>query len=221
MFDKFSDRARHVMSLARQETQRVNSEFIGGEHILLAIIQESGGMGAKVLENLNFDLKRIRQEIENLITPSTSPTVTLGQLPFSPRAKRVIELAEEEAYQAAVKVIGTEHLLLGVFVEKEGIAATVLRQLGATEEGLRLKIKEMSARTTVLTDPLSGISRKVCIRLWLFKPLESASAGMTLVVDGSRYELSQIIPIQDVLLHQVALIAQVLGSKVYLVEVLK
>ena len=87
MFEKFTERARKVMSLARQEAQRLNSEFIGTEHILLGIIQEGGGVAAKVLKNLNVDLKRIRTEIEKLITPSTSPTVTLGQLPFSPRAK--------------------------------------------------------------------------------------------------------------------------------------
>src|SRR5436190_1678777 len=95
MFEKFTERARKVMSLARQEAQRLNSEFIGTEHILLGIIQEGGGVAAKVLKNLNVDLKRIRQEIEKLITPSTSPTVTLGQLPFSPRAKRVIGRRKE------------------------------------------------------------------------------------------------------------------------------
>ena len=113
MFEKFTERARKVMSLARQEAQRLNSEFIGTEHILLGIIQEGGGVAAKVLKNLNVDLKRIRQEIEKLITPSTSPTVTLGQLPFSPRAKRVIELAGEAASSLGHDVIGTEHLLLG------------------------------------------------------------------------------------------------------------
>ena len=143
MFEKFTERARKVMSLARQEAQRLNSEFIGTEHILLGIIQEGGGVAAKVLKNLNVELKRIRQEIEKLITPSTSPTVTLGQLPFSPRAKRVIELAGEAASQLGHDVIGTEHLLLGLLKENEGIAAQVLTNLGLKLEEVRDMVLEV------------------------------------------------------------------------------
>src|SRR6516165_4232580 len=143
MFEKFTERARKVMSLARQEAQRLNSEFIGTEHILLGIIQEGGGVAAKVLKNLNVDLKRIRQEIEKLITPSTAPTVTLGQLPFSPRAKRVIELAGEAASQLGHDVIGTEHLLLGLLKENEGIAAQVLTNLGLKLDEVRDMVLEV------------------------------------------------------------------------------
>jgi ATP-dependent Clp protease ATP-binding subunit ClpC len=143
MFEKFTERARKVMSLARQEAQRLNSEFIGTEHILLGIIQEGGGVAAKVLKNLNVDLKRIRQEIEKLITPSTSPTVTLGQLPFSPRAKRVIELAGEAASSLGHDVIGTEHLLLGLLKENEGIAAQVLTNLGLKLDEVRDMVLEV------------------------------------------------------------------------------
>jgi ATP-dependent Clp protease ATP-binding subunit ClpC len=143
MFEKFTERARKVMSLARQEAQRLNSEFIGTEHILLGIIQEGGGVAAKVLKNLNVDLKRIRQEIEKLITPSASPTVTLGQLPFSPRAKRVIELAGEAASQLGHDVIGTEHLLLGLLKENEGIAAQVLTNLGLKLDEVRDMVLEV------------------------------------------------------------------------------
>jgi ATP-dependent Clp protease ATP-binding subunit ClpC len=143
MFEKFTERARKVMSLARQEAQRLNSEFIGTEHILLGIIQEGGGVAAKVLKNLNVDLKRIRQEIEKLITPSTSPTVTLGQLPFSPRAKRVIELAGEAASGLGHDVIGTEHLLLGLLKENEGIAAQVLTNLGLKLDEVRDMVLEV------------------------------------------------------------------------------
>ncbi|HEY3227257.1 MAG TPA: ATP-dependent Clp protease ATP-binding subunit [Planctomycetota bacterium] len=143
MFEKFTERARKVMGLARQEAQRLNSEFIGTEHILLGIIQEGGGVAAKVLKNLQVDLKRIRQEIEKLITPSTSPTVTLGQLPFSPRAKRVIELASEAASQLGHDVIGTEHLLLGLLKENEGIAAQVLTNLGLKLDEVRDMVLEV------------------------------------------------------------------------------
>ncbi len=143
MFEKFTERARKVMSLARQEAQRLNSEFIGTEHILLGIIQEGGGVAAKVLKNLNVDLRRIRQEIEKLITPSTSPTVTLGQLPFSPRAKRVIELAGDAASHLGHDVIGTEHLLLGLLKENEGIAAQVLTNLGLKLDEVRDMVLEV------------------------------------------------------------------------------
>ncbi len=143
MFEKFTERARKVMSLARQEAQRLNSEFIGTEHVLLGIIQEGGGVAAKVLKNLNVDLKRIRQEIEKLITPSGTPTVTLGQLPFSPRAKRVIELAGEAASQLGHDVIGTEHLLLGLLKENEGIAAQVLTNLGIKLDEVRDMVLEV------------------------------------------------------------------------------
>jgi len=141
MFEKFTERARKVMSRARQEAQRLSSELIETEHILLGIIQEGGGVAAKALRNLNVDLKRIRQEIEKLIIPSWSPTVTLGQLPFSPRAKRVIELAGEAASQLGHDVICTEHLLLGLARERDGIAARVLAGLclgpSAVEEAIR------------------------------------------------------------------------------------
>src|SRR3972149_5198347 len=143
MFEKFTERARKVMSLARTEAQRLNSEFIGTEHILLGIIQEGGGVAAKVLKNLNVDLKRIRQEIEKLITPSTSPTVTLGQLPFSPRAKRVIELAGEAASSLGHDVIGTEHLLLGLLKENERNAAQVLTNLGLKLDEVRDMVLEV------------------------------------------------------------------------------
>ena len=160
MFEKFTERARKVMSLARQEAQRLNSEFIGTEHILLGIIQEGGGVAAKVLKNLNVDLKRIRQEIEKLITPSTSPTVTLGQLPFSPRAKRVIELAGEAASSLGHDVIGTEHLLLGLLKENEGIAAQVLTNLGLKLDEVRDMVLEVLGADVGQQDVDDKLSQK-------------------------------------------------------------
>jgi ATP-dependent Clp protease ATP-binding subunit ClpA len=138
MFERFTERARKVMTLARQEAQRLNSEFIGTEHILLGIIQEGGGVAAKVLKKLNVDVKKTIQEVEKLITPQTSPpTVTLGQLPFSPRAKRVFELSSEAMSQLGNDVIGTEHLLLGLLKENEGIAAQVLLNMGLKLDEVR------------------------------------------------------------------------------------
>ena len=145
MFEKFTVRARKVVSLARQEAQRLNSEYIGTEHILLGIIQEGGGVAAKVLKSLNVDLKRIRQEIEKLITPSTSPAVTLGQLPFSPRAGHVIELSGAAAAELRTDVIGTEHMLLGLMQESEGIGAQVLLRLGLKLGEVREMVREVLA----------------------------------------------------------------------------
>lgn len=143
MFEKFTERARKVMSISRQEAQRLNSEFIGTEHMLLGIIDEGGGVAAKALKKLKVDLKRVRQEIEKLITPSTSPVVTIGQLPFSPRAKRVMELAGEASSVLGRDYLGTEHLLLGLIKENEGIAAQVLINLGLKLDEVRDAILEI------------------------------------------------------------------------------
>lgn len=143
MFEKFTERARKVMSYSRQESQRLLGEFIGTEHILLGIAMEGGGVAAKVLKNLNIDLKKIVIEVERLVkAPSTPPNI-LGQMPFSPRAKRVIELAGEAASQLGHDVIGTEHLLLGLLKENEGIAAQILINLGMKLDEVRDMVLEV------------------------------------------------------------------------------
>ena len=95
MFDRFTDRARKVMGLARQEAQRFNHDYIGTEHVLLGLVQEGSGVAASVLKNLDIDLKKIRHEVEKLVSNGTT-MVTMGQLPFTPRAKKVLELSLEE-----------------------------------------------------------------------------------------------------------------------------
>ena len=140
MFEKFTERARKVMSLARQEAQRLNSDFIGTEHVLLGILLEGGGVAVKVLKNLSVDATALKAETERLVEHPSAPTATLGQLPFSPRAKRVIELAGEAASQFNHDVIGTEHLLIAILKENEGIGAQVL-----TNAGLKLDaVKDMT-----------------------------------------------------------------------------
>ena len=141
MFDRFTDRARKVMGLARQEAQRLNHEYIGTEHILLGLVQEGSGVAANVLKNLDIDLKKIRQEVEKLV--KTGPSmVTMGQLPFTPRAKKVLELALEEASTLGHNYIGTEHILLGLIREKDGKAAKVLTNLGVKLEQVREEVLE-------------------------------------------------------------------------------
>lgn len=129
MFEAFTERMRKVFSLARQEAQRLNSEFIGTEHILLGMIQEGGGIGCRIIQ-AKVDLKRVRQQVESLFAINSQPTVTLGQLPFSPRAKRVIELASAFSSTLGMDCISTEHLLVGLMKETDGLAFQALSNLG-------------------------------------------------------------------------------------------
>jgi len=141
MFDRFTDRAKKVMTLARQEATRFNHEYIGTEHILLGLVQEGSGVAATVLRNLGVDLDKIRQEVENMVKQGP-PTTTMGQLPFTPRAKKVLELSMEEASSLGHNYVGTEHLLLGLIRENEGIAAQVLMNLGVKLESVREEVLE-------------------------------------------------------------------------------
>ena len=139
MFDRFTDRAKKVMNLARQEAQRFNHEYLGTEHVLLGLVQEGSGVAANVLKNMGVDLDKIRMEVEKIV--KTGPTmVTMGQLPFTPRAKKVLELSMEEASSLNHNYIGTEHLLLGLIKENEGIAAQVLLNLGVKLEDVREEV---------------------------------------------------------------------------------
>jgi ATP-dependent Clp protease ATP-binding subunit ClpC len=152
MFDRFTDRARKVMGLARQEAQRLNHEYIGTEHILLGLVQEGSGVAANVLKNLSVDLKKIRQEVEKLV--KTGPSmVTMGQLPFTPRAKKVLELALEEASNLGHNYIGTEHILLGLIRERDGKAAKVLTNLGVKLEQVREEVLEFLGAEAPQPDP--------------------------------------------------------------------
>jgi len=136
MFERFTDRARKVMALANQEAQRFNHEYIGTEHILLGLVKEGSGVGANVLKNLDVDLRKVRLEVEKLVK-SGPDMVTMGKLPQTPRAKKVIEYAIEEARSLNHNYIGTEHLLLGLLREHEGVAAQVLMNLGLKLEEVR------------------------------------------------------------------------------------
>src|SRR5262249_10029762 len=130
MFDRFSDRARKVMGLSRQEAQRFNHEYIGTEHILLGLVKEGHGVAAKVLADLSVDSKSVRAAIVGIVKTGPGKMVTMGQLPFTPRAKKVLELSLEEASNFGHDYIGTEHLLLGLIREKESPGAHVLTKLG-------------------------------------------------------------------------------------------
>ncbi len=139
MFERFTDRARKVMALANQEAQRFNHEYIGTEHILLGLVKEGSGVGANVLKNLDVDLRKVRLEVEKLVK-SGPDMVTMGKLPQTPRAKKVIEYAIEEARNLNHNYVGTEHLLLGLLREHEGVAAQVLMNLNLKLEEVREEV---------------------------------------------------------------------------------
>src|SRR5437762_1773399 len=141
MYERFTDRARKVMQLANQEAQRFNHEYIGTEHILLGLVKEGSGVAANVLKNLDVDLRKIRLEVEKIVTTGPgSEMVTMGKLPQTPRAKKVIEYSIEEARNLNHNYVGTEHLLLGLLREQEGVAAQVLMNLGLKLEDVREEV---------------------------------------------------------------------------------
>ncbi|RMH03563.1 MAG: ATP-dependent Clp protease ATP-binding subunit [Planctomycetota bacterium] len=141
MFDRFTERARKVMGFARTEAQTFHHEYIGTEHILLGLIREGQGVAANVLQAMNIDLDRIRQEVVKIVKPGQAHEPSV-QIPFTPRAKKVVELALEEATQLGHNYIGTEHLLLALLREQEGIAAHVLIQLGVKLDEVREEVIE-------------------------------------------------------------------------------
>src|SRR4051795_10122127 len=139
MYERFTDRARKVMQLANQEAQRFNHEYVGTEHVLLGLIKEGSGVAANVLRNLDVDLRKIRNEVEKIVQAGPD-MVTMGKLPQTPRAKKVIEYAIEEARNLNHNYVGTEHLLLGLLREQEGVAAQVLMNLNLKLDEVREEV---------------------------------------------------------------------------------
>jgi ATP-dependent Clp protease ATP-binding subunit ClpA len=129
MFERFTDRARRVVVLAQEEARVLNHNYIGTEHILLGLLSEGDGVGAKVLGSVGISLDAARSGVESII--GRGPGAPVGHVPFTPRAKKVLELSWREARQLGHNFIGTEHLLLGLIREGEGVAAQVLVELGA------------------------------------------------------------------------------------------
>jgi uncharacterized damage-inducible protein DinB len=140
-FDRFTERARKVLQLAQEEAQRFNHNYIGTEHILLGLIREGDGVAARILANLGIELHNLRSSVEFIIGRGDGGRV--GEIGLTPRAKRVIELAMDEAHRLNHHYIGTEHLLLGLVREGEGIAAGVLESLGVSLEKVRAQVIEV------------------------------------------------------------------------------
>jgi ATP-dependent Clp protease ATP-binding subunit ClpC len=142
MFERFTDRARRVVVLAQEEARALGHGYIGTEHILLGILRESDGVGARALESLGITLTAVRQEVEQMIGQG-DPSELPSHIPFTPRAKKVLELSLREALQLGHNYIGTEHILLGLIREGEGVAAQVLVKLGADLNRTRQQVIQL------------------------------------------------------------------------------
>jgi ATP-dependent Clp protease ATP-binding subunit ClpC len=140
-FNKFTNRARKVLSLAQEEAQRLKHNYIGTEHLLLGLMSEGDGVAAKVLSDLGVDLDKARSSVESIL--GRGNRVVIGEIGFTPRAKKVIELAVDEARRLHHHYLGTEHLLLGLVREGQGIGAGVLESLGVSLEKVRAQTMQV------------------------------------------------------------------------------
>jgi ATP-dependent Clp protease ATP-binding subunit ClpC len=172
MYERFTDRARKVMQLAGHEAQRFNHEYVGTEHILLGLVMEGSGVAANVLKNVNLDLRKIRREVEKLVQCGPD-MVVCSRLPQTPRVKVALGYAIEEARNLNHNYVGTEHLLLGLLREQEGVAAQVLMNLGLKLEGVREEVLNLLGHNMAAMlpprpkrrvgrgDPAPGLGRRV------------------------------------------------------------
>jgi thiamine-phosphate pyrophosphorylase len=191
MYERFTDRARKVMQLANHEAQRFNHEYIGTEHILLGLVKEGNGVAANVLKNLDVDLLTIRRNVERIV-PSGPEMVVIGKLPQTPRAKNAIKLAAEEAKSLGHKYIGTEHILLGLLKEEEGVAAQVLIELGLTLKQLRQEVLAVLGHSTddaALDDATQTLAEDVAALRVLDAAANRGVEGLRVVEDYVRFVL--------------------------------
>jgi ATP-dependent Clp protease ATP-binding subunit ClpC len=194
-FDKFTDRARKVLTLAQDEAQRFNHNYIGTEHLLLGLVREGEGVAARVLENMNVELPKVRTAVEFIIGRGDRPVV--GEVGLTPRAKRVIELAIDEARRLGHNYIGTEHLLLGLVREGEGIAAGVLESLGVNLDKVRHEVIRVLSQSTS-TGPAQETKRSSktpTVDQLGINLTEAARAGKLDPVIGREKEIERVIQI--------------------------
>jgi ATP-dependent Clp protease ATP-binding subunit ClpC len=156
MYEPFSERARRSVVLAQEEAQRLGNTYIGTEHVLLGIISENENVAAKILEHFNITLTRVRQEVEAIVGRSTR--TSNPNLEFTPRSKKVIELAFDEARRLNHNYLGTEHLLLGILDEGHGIAARVITNLGVKPEKLRQYIMRIVTEARSLPTKIDTVN---------------------------------------------------------------
>ncbi len=173
MFERFTDRARRVVVLAQEEARMLNHNYIGTEHILLGLIHEGEGLAAKALESLGISLDAVRQQVEEII--GQGQQAPSGHIPFTPRVKKVLELTQQAALQLGHSYIGTEHILLGLIREGDGVAAQVLIRLGADLNRVRQQViallyqsKELARRRAEEGAPLPEVQARLdAVEDWL------------------------------------------------------
>jgi ATP-dependent Clp protease ATP-binding subunit ClpC len=154
MFERYTDKARRVVVLAQEEARMLNHNYIGTEHILLGLIHEGEGVAAKALESLGISLEAVRQQVEEII--GQGQQAPSGHIEFTPRVKTVLELSKREALQLGHNYIGTEHILLGLIREGEGVAAQVLVKLGADLNRVRQQVIQLLHGYQGKDQPTSG-----------------------------------------------------------------
>jgi len=194
-FDKFTDRARKVLTLAQDEAQRFNHNYIGTEHLLLGLVREGEGVAARVLENMNVELAKVRTAVEFIIGRGDRPVV--GEVGLTPRAKRVIELAIDEARRLGHNYIGTEHLLLGLVREGEGIAAGVLESLGVNLDKVRHEVIRVLSQSSSSgpAQETKRASKTPTVDQLGINLTEAARAGKLDPVIGREKEIERVIQI--------------------------
>lgn len=183
MFERFTDRLRKVLSIANQEAHRFNHEYVGTEHLLLAMVKEGSGVAAGVLKNLGIDLRVVRLEVEKLVQ-SGPDMVIMGKLPQTPGVKKVIDYALEEARSLNHNYIGTEHLLLGLVRQNDGVAAHVLRNLQVSLEGLREETLNMLGASATPTSETTSVPAKAfTVTFGTTAPTEPAQTSRQSYID--------------------------------------
>ncbi|MCL4458519.1 MAG: ATP-dependent Clp protease ATP-binding subunit [Chloroflexi bacterium] len=193
-FDKFTERARRVLTLAQEEAQRFNHNYIGTEHLLLGLVREGEGVAAKVLANMGVELNKVRSAVEFII--GRGDRMVVGEIGLTPRAKKVIELAVDEARRLNHHYIGTEHLLLGLVREGEGIAAGVLESLGVSLEKVRAQVIQVLSQSSLYAQQETRqTSRTPTIDQMGIDLTAAARAGKLDPVIGRQKEIERVIQI--------------------------
>ncbi|MFA5088015.1 MAG: ATP-dependent Clp protease ATP-binding subunit [Candidatus Omnitrophota bacterium] len=196
MFNRFTERARKVIVLAKEEARRFNHDYIGTEHLLLGLIREGEGVASAVLQKLGLDLETIRIEVEKLVQPGPQ-TQVLGDIPFTPRSKKALELSAEEARALGHNYIGTEHLLLGLVKEGEGMAYRVLLNLGLDLNRLRTEIMDLlgNGMTNFATQETAKGGKTPAIDAYGRNLNKLAKEGKLDPVIGRQNEIERIVQI--------------------------
>src|SRR6516225_9615575 len=157
MFERFSDRARRAVVRAQEEARLLNHDYIGTEHMLLGLLAERGSAAARALDSLNVTLEAAREQVREIVGEGSQEQGQRGHIPFTPRAKKVLELSLREALNLRSEIIGTEHLLLGLIDEGDGVGAQILDRLGAPAETVRERVVELAkTEPDPETEPAGG-----------------------------------------------------------------